>query len=290
MISVEDFRLLLAKGENLYINQELLIDEIDPKRIFFRDWVTGRPVSEVFSEYSTKEMLKVSKNIKKCYKQLEVLSLESPRTWNPQNDLFNYLSLFAKRLFKTVSGITFEKPELYYELPEKWKKGLSDYRRDYRDFRKVGEDLLLISFDDRCPKNDSIDRYTGKYDGKEIEKFMDSEEEFYESLHVSDDSLLHEHVILGWFKEFRKHNPNSVWFEQFLKSISIPKYSVDDLILALICAEIKDEEELRSHSAEEIIDLFWDNVDEIYNRLFHENIKNVPTYVTRIYISIFTTM
>jgi hypothetical protein len=287
MINIEEFRQLLVRRECLFINQDLFLNEIDPKRLFYKNWVTGLPVSEVFSEYSTKEMLKVSKNIKKCYKYIETLSLESPRTWNPQNELFNYLGMFSERLFKVVSGITFEKPELYYELPETWKKGLDEYRRDYRDFKKVVQ-KVLTPFNDRSI--DSIDRYTGKYDEIEVEKFINTEKEFYESLQIPSDKLLPEHVVLGWFKEFREHNSNSIWFEYFLKSISIPKYSVNDFILVLICAEIVEEKELESHSAEEIFDLFWDNVDEIYNRLFHDNIKDVPTYVTRVYISIFTTM
>lgn len=291
-ISIEDFRLFLIKddgfsslpGFGLSISDSVF-KEIDPNQVFLKEWKTGIPVSEIYTEYSTKELLRVSKNIKALEKNLEKISLEAPRADNPQNNLHGCLVVYASRMFKIVSGITFERPELFNELPEDWKKGLTEYRKEWRDYSKVISKLLIPTT--HTLKNDSIDRYTGKYDSKEIEKFMLSEEEFYGPYVKLFPKLLPESIVLGWFKEFRDHNNNSSWFENYLKTISLPKYTSEDLKLILLFAEIKSEEELGLYDSDDTVDLFWDNTDVIYEKLFHENINDTPTFLTRLFVSMF---
>lgn len=295
-ISVEDFRLSLIKdfpiSGMLYIDSgffsypaESIFKEVDPNQVFLKEWKTGIPVSEIYTEYSTKELLKVSKNIKALEKNLEKIALEAPRHDNPQNIIHCCLVVYASRLLKIVSGITFEKPKLFQELPENWKKGITRYRKEWRDYSKVVSELLIPTT--HTLKNDSIDRYTGKYDSKEIEKFMLSENEFYGPILKLLPKLLPESIVLGWFKEFRDHNNNSSWFENYLKTVSISKYTSDDLKLLLLFAEIKDEEELSLYGSDDTVDLFWDNTDKIYEKLFHENIDDTPTFLTRLFISMF---
>ena len=133
----------------------------------------------------------------------------------------------------------------------------------------------------------ALDRYTRKNDRKTIDKFIISHDDFFNKVTSSTEKLLPEEYIIGWFKELRENKVDEKWVEDYLRSIKVPSYTADDLKLILICADIETEENLSIFQVEEVFDLFWDNIDTIYENLFHQNISNTPIFVARVYVSMF---
>lgn len=286
LIDLETFRKLLVKQESNIFSLGDIIELIDPKKIFENRWETGLPVLEVYSRYSSKELIKISKRIRDLYKYTVELSFEAPSNNNPQDIILAVTFIYAKKLFSIMCAITFENPEILKELPESWVNGISEVNKDSNNFPYIMEKLLMPTLSNLRNKQ-SLDRYTRKNDRKTIDKFIISHDDFFNKVTSPTEKLLPEEYIIGWFKELRENKVDEKWVEDYLRSIKVPSYTADDLKLILICADIETEENLSIFQVEEVFDLFWDNIDTIYENLFHQNISNTPIFVARVYVSMF---
>ena len=288
LIDLVTFRKLLSKHERFVFSSEDILNYIDPKKIFENRWETGRPVLEVYNKYSSKELIKITKRIRDLYKYTVELSFEAPSNNNPQDVILAVAFVYAKKLFSIMRAITFENPEVLKELPAAWVKGLEEVNKDhthYSVFQNVMEKVLMPTFNGLREKP-VLDRYTKKDDKKEIDKFIQNHIDFFTKT-IPDKDLRPEERIVGWFKELRENKIDEKWVENYLKSIKVPSYTSDDLRLVITCAGIKNEKSLASCKTDEVLDIFWDNIDKIYANLFHENIVDTPIFIARLYVSMF---
>ena len=293
MITVEDYRRAII-DDNLGIiafSSMSLFVELDPKHIFSTPWLAGKPVKEVFPDFTIKEAINVFKRGKKMLNHVVRLSMECPKSDREYERMIEAIVNYCKTVFKITNAMLFENPEMYSQLPPKIKEYFTIYNKDRRDFCDIIEKICYPS-NGIIDKLDKIDRFSGRIRATEIRNFFERDElrEFNNDLEKSGKTwgklLEYEELILvGWFKELRDRKLGIPWFEEYLKEISLPAFTSEDLRLVLLYSEIIDREIVEISSSDELIDIFWDNTDKIYEALFHENIYNTPTYVAKVYVS-----
>ena len=295
MITVEDYRHALI-NDNLGIitfSSMSLFVELDPKHIFSTPWLAGKPVKEVFPNFTVKEALEVFKRGKKMLNHIVKLSMECPKSDREYEYMIEAVVKYCKVVFKITNAVLFENPEMYTQLPPKMKEYFTSFNKDRRDFDDIIEKICYPS-NGIINKLDKIDRFSGKLRTSEIRDFFERDElyEFNEYLEKTKTGSswvkLTEHeelILVGWFKELRYRKLGIPWFEEYLKEISLPTFTSEDLRMILLYSEIIDRDIIEISGSDELIDIFWDNTDKIYEALFHENIYNTPTYIAKVYVS-----
>lgn len=292
MITIEDFRHILINDNIDLISSQAYLDiltELDPKGVFSGPWTACKPILEVYPKFTPKIAAGILKKGKKILDQMIELSFECPKGSNDFEWMFGVVARYCSQVFKVSNAVLFENPETSDQFPSSLLKHLREYSEDSRDFEDIMEKVCLPP-DELIRSLDKVDRFSRRLDTKRIEEFLEGPgSQFVIDLQKSGISrriLEHpELTLVGWFKELRDKKLGDAWFEEYLKEISLPAFTSEDLRMVLLCAKIKDEEALSFFDHDEIIDLFWDNTDKVYEALFHENIYNTPTYIARIYVS-----
>lgn len=295
----EDFRKMLVKRYSEYeIERALLLflkSSLDPDLVFDSHWKAGPLCSELFPKATAKYINQIPKSVKKFAKVLNDIYFEAPVSYNPQNTVYLILGHQALRILRIVSGLCFENPELYTKLSEKWKRAVEKYQgSDYR-WQKIEEasKLFGVEVDKEKMPFDSYSKFFGipldegdssyfstLYADPEVHKITGTE---MKTRSYEHDVYKHhpEILVFGWFKELRKNYPE---IEKYLKGVSID-YTTEDICDILIYSEIAMDDE--SISSEKALDLFWENSDSIYEKMFHNNISETPIRLARTYISMF---
>lgn len=293
MISIKDFRLYLINNdsESYSTGYKLIIDDIDKNEIFTGTWTAGKPILEVYPKFSVKAYLQVKRNAKKVYNESLKLSLEAPRTDNPQ-DFYAYVArAHFMRAFKVACTVAFEHPELINEFPKADKRVIYIFLKYQGTFQKkeLADELeKYIGIPERPEKDiiNSIDRFTGCYDRDDVIEFMNNSNSYFDRFE-SYKINWEEYIILGWFKEILHDFPDSPWLAYYLRKVSVQEYNIDDFKLILLYTKTVEEKRLKNLTESKAFDMFWDNSDEIYKFMFHDNIIHTPVRLVKVYVTLF---
>ena len=298
----EDFRKMLVRRCDEYeIDKALLLlvrSSLDPDNVFESSWKAGPLCSELFPKATAKYINQIPKRVKRCSKILSDIYFEAPVSYNPQNAIYVILGNQALRTLKIVSGLCFENPDLNTKLNTGWKKAVEKYFGSNYRWQKTNEASKLFGFPIECGDDmpfDSYNKFLGTpmkegdsavyfndlYTNPETHKITGTEMK----TRSYDYDVYKDHpeaLAFGWFKELRKQSPG---LEKYLKETSID-YTTEDIYDILIYSEIILDDE--SINPEKALDLFWENSDAIYEKMFHSNILQTPIRLARTYISMFT--
>ena len=295
-----DFRkLLVRRAYESEIDRALIKmvqSAVDPGKVFSAKWRVGPLCKEQFPKATANYINQIPKRVKKCARILCDIFFEAPFSNNPQDVIYLILGNRAWRTLKIVSGLCFEDPDLYSKLSEGWKTAVNKYQGSSYRWEKLKEIKALFGVEVDCretpfstynkflgtpEEGPEADYFNALYNNPDTHKITGTEM----STRAYDHNLYKDHpesLAFGWFKELRKSAPE---LEKYLKMASID-YTTEDICDILVYTEIISDSE--TVSPEEALDLFWENSDTIYEKMFHDNIDETPIRLARTYISMFT--